>query len=152
MRRQRPSTVRSSAFLRSVLSFAKTCSIGLRSGEYGGKKHEMGASRANDAADRAAFVRAEVIHDNDVAGAQRRSEHVFDISLETFAVDGTVEDARRIDASTAQSGHEGQGFPMAVGNLGMEPLAAPAPSRSGDILVFVQVSSKKTRRSGASRA
>jgi hypothetical protein len=37
MRRQRPSTVRSSAFLRSVLSFAKTCSIGLRSGEYGGK-------------------------------------------------------------------------------------------------------------------
>jgi len=88
----------------------------------------MGASSANGAADRAAFVRAEVIHDNDVAGAQRRSEHVFDISLETFAVDGTVEDARRIDASTAQSGHEGQGFPMAVGNLGMEPLAAPAPS------------------------
>jgi hypothetical protein len=103
MRRQRPSTVRSSAFLRSVLSFAKTCSIGLRSGEYGGKS-------ANGAADRGAFVRAEVIHDNDVAGAQRRSEHLFDISLETFAVDWTVEDARRIDASTAQGGHEGQVF------------------------------------------
>ena len=52
---------------------------------------------------------------------------MFDISLETFAVDWTVEDARRIDASTAQGGHEGQGFPMAVRNLGMEPLAAPAP-------------------------
>lgn len=92
------------------------------------QKQEMGASSANGAADRAAFVRAEVIHDNDVAGAQRRSEHLFDISLETFAVDWTVEDARRIDASTAQGGHEGQGFPMAVRNLGMEPLAAPAPS------------------------
>jgi hypothetical protein len=31
MRRQRPSTVRSSAFRRSVLSFAKACSIGSRS-------------------------------------------------------------------------------------------------------------------------
>jgi len=92
------------------------------------QKQEMGASSANGAADRAAFVRAEVIHDNDVAGAQHRSEHVFDISLETFAVDWTVEDARRIDASTAQGGHKGQGFPMAVRNLGMEPFAAPAPS------------------------
>jgi hypothetical protein len=80
----------------------------------------MGASSANGAADRAAFVRAEVIHDNDVAGAQRRSEHLFDISLETFAVDWTVEDAGRIDAFAAQRRHEGQGFPMAVRNLGME--------------------------------
>ena len=112
MRRQSPSTVRSSASLRSVLSFAKTCSIGLRSGEYGGKNKRWAASIANGAADRAAFVRAEAIRDNDIAGAQRRSEPLFDISLETFAVDGTVEDARRIDASTAQGGHEGQGFPM----------------------------------------
>jgi hypothetical protein len=39
MRRQTPSGVRSSAFRNSFLSFAKTCSIGLRSGEYCGRKN-----------------------------------------------------------------------------------------------------------------
>jgi hypothetical protein len=42
---------------------------------------------------------------------------LFDISLETFAVDWTVEDAGRIDAFAAQRRHEGQGFPMAGGTL-----------------------------------
>jgi len=92
------------------------------------QEQEACSSGTNGAADRAAFMRAEVIHDNNVTGAQHRSEHLLDISLETFAVDWTVEDAGRIDASTAQGGHEGQGFPMAVRNLGMKPLAAPAPS------------------------
>jgi len=128
MRRQRPSTVRSSAFLRSVLSFAKTCSIGLRSGEYGGK-NKRGAPAARMAR-RIALPLCEprLSMTTMSPGAQRRIEHLFDISLETFAVDGTVEDARRIDASTAQGGREGQGFPMAVRNLGMKPLAAAAPS------------------------
>jgi hypothetical protein len=42
-----------------------------------------------------------VIHDDDVAGAQRRDEHLFDISLETCAVDRTIKDAGRIDAFAA---------------------------------------------------
>jgi hypothetical protein len=45
----------------------------------------------------------------DVAGAQRRGEHLFDIRLETFAVDWTVKDAGRIDAFAAQRRHEGHG-------------------------------------------
>jgi hypothetical protein len=66
-----------------------------------------------------------VIHDNDT---QHRSEHVFDIRLETFAVDWTVKDAGCVDAFAAQRRHEGHGFPMAMRNLGVKPLAAPAPS------------------------
>ena len=126
MRRQRPSTVRSSVFLRNVLSFAKTCSIGLRSGEYGGKNTRWApAARMTR---RIALPLCEPRLSMTTMSPGRSAGASTYISLETFAVDWTVEDARRIDASTAQSGHEGQGFPMAVRNLGMEPLAAPAPS------------------------
>jgi hypothetical protein len=127
MRRQSPSTVRSSAFLSNVLS-CKDLLDWIEVRRVRRQKQETCASSANGAADRTAFVRAEIIHDHNVTSAQRRSEHLFNISLETFAVDWAVEDARRIYASTAQGGHEGQRFPMAMRNLGMEPFPAPAPS------------------------
>ena len=37
----KPSTVRSAALRRSALSLAKACSIGLRSGEYGGSYQSL---------------------------------------------------------------------------------------------------------------
>ena len=40
----------------------------------------------------------------------------------------TVKDARRIDAFAAQRRHEGQGFLVAMRNLGVKPAATPAPS------------------------
>ena len=38
------STVLSSALRRSVLSLAKTCSMGFRSGEYGGRRKSLAAT------------------------------------------------------------------------------------------------------------
>src|SRR5262245_14906929 len=100
--------------------------MGLRSGEYGGKNKRW--APAARMARRIALPVCEPRLSITTAGAQRRSEHVFDISLETFAVDRAVEDARRVYACAAQGGHEGQCFPMVIRNLGMEPFAAPAPS------------------------
>jgi hypothetical protein len=69
------------------LSLAKACSIGFGSGEHVGRKEQLGAGGADEPADRFALVTAEVIHDHDVAGAQRRDQDLFDIDLEGLAVD-----------------------------------------------------------------
>src|SRR6202047_1444411 len=79
MRRQRPSMVR--GFSEKCFEVCEDLLDWIEVRRVRRQKQEMSASSANGAADRAAFVRAEVIHDNDVAGAQRRSEHLFDISL-----------------------------------------------------------------------
>ncbi len=60
--------VRSSAFRNRVLSLAKTCSIGLRSGLYGGRKKELCADTPDCAAYSLALVAAEIIHDHDISG------------------------------------------------------------------------------------
>src|ERR1700732_977844 len=70
MRRQRPSMVR--GFSEKCFEVCEDLLDWIEVRRVRRQKQEMGASSANGAADRAAFVRAEVIHDNDVAGAQHR--------------------------------------------------------------------------------
>jgi len=65
MRFQVVSTVRSAAVRSRVLSLAKTCSMGLRSGAVGGQEEELCAAVANGAADGLAFMRSEIVHDDD---------------------------------------------------------------------------------------
>ena len=90
--------------LRSMcLSFANTCSIGFRSGEYLGRNNNL----------------------------EGWHEHPLDISREAFAVDRAVENPWGVDAVMAQRRHKGHRLPMAVRNFGFEPLAPrrPAPER-----------------------
>ena len=47
------------------------------------------------------------------------SEKLLHIETETLAIDGAVEEARRVDAVAAQGGEEGRGFPLACGTLSM---------------------------------
>ena len=68
---------------------------------------------------------AEIVDDDDVAGSERRHQHLFDIGQEAFAVDRSVDHARRFDAIVAQGGQEGQCPPATVRDLGDQPLAAP---------------------------
>jgi hypothetical protein len=51
------------------------------------QEEQLGTGGAGEPADRFALVTAEVIHDHDVAGAQRRDQDLFDIDLEGLAVD-----------------------------------------------------------------
>lgn len=66
---------------------AKACSIGFGSGEHFGRKSSLAPAARMKPADRFALVTAEVIHDHDVAGAQRRDQDLFDIDLEDLAID-----------------------------------------------------------------
>jgi len=74
---------------------------------------------------------------------------LLDVGPESLAVDRAVEQAGRFDSVVAQSGEEGRGRPMAVGDLveSRFPFGAQPPIRV--MLVLVQVSSMKTRREGS---
>jgi len=73
-------------------------------------------------------VAAEVIDDDNVAGFEGGDEKLFHIGREADGVDRTVEDRRGVDPVMAERGKEGQGLPVAIRRLGVEPLPAPAPS------------------------
>jgi hypothetical protein len=137
---------------------ARTCSIGLRSGEYFGKTR--GAPRRPDRPPHGlSLVGAEIVEDHDVARLERRDEELFDIGAEAFAVDRPVEQAGRVDAVVAQRGGEGRGLPPAMRNLVDEALTLRRPAaQTGHVALRPQpapakagVSSRKTGRLGSMR-
>jgi len=73
-------------------------------------------------------VAAEIVHDDDVARLQLRNENLLNVGAEAFAVDWTVEQARRGEAIAAQGANEGQRPPMTVWREAPDPLALGAPS------------------------
>lgn len=92
------------------------------------QEQELGASAADCLADSGPFVTAEIVHDDDVAGRERRHEELLDIIGEALAVDRLVEHARRVDPVAAERREEGHRTPMAVRHFGMEPLTDGCPS------------------------
>ena len=68
-----------------------------------------------------AAVAAEVVHDDDVAGLERRDEHRLDVSAEALAIDCAVEEPWGVDAVMAKRGEEGGGLPTAVRDARFEP-------------------------------
>lgn len=72
------------------------------------------------------LVAAEIVHDHDIAGAERRCQKLLDIGPEAVAIDRAVDDQRRVDPVMAQCGDEGGGFPVAMGDMRLQPLATPA--------------------------
>jgi hypothetical protein len=71
------------------LILAKAYSIGLRSGEQGGRSQSL-APVAWIAPDSCGLVAAEIVHDDNVASLENRRELLFDISAKAFAVDRSV--------------------------------------------------------------
>jgi len=75
-----------------------------------------------------AFVRAEIVENDDIARFQGSDELGFDVGLESPAVDRPVENPWRLDAIVPQGGDEGHGLPVAVGRMGDQPFSARAPA------------------------
>ena len=72
------------------------------------------------------LVARQIIHDDNVADPQRRSQELLHPGEKSFAVHGSVEQARRGDLIIAQRAHESRCFPMAERNIRHEPVAARA--------------------------
>ena len=115
-------------FARGAFSLAKTCSIGLRSGEYLGRNSRRAPAALIALSHRLSFVRSEIVEHDDVVALEGRNEELFDVGEKALAVDGAVEQAGRLDAVVAQSGQERRGLPVAVRDLGDEPSAARRPA------------------------
>ena len=79
------------------------------------------------------LVGGQVIHGNDVAGAEGRGQALFfDIGFEYVAVHRAIDDQGRGDPVVAQAGDEGCRIPMPMRNRGEEPFAfAGATTKPG---------------------
>ena len=63
----------------------------------------------------------QIVGDNNIAFLKGRGELRFDVLLECITVHGALDHPGRGQAVTAQSGNEGHGFPMTMGNGGNHP-------------------------------
>jgi len=70
-----------------------------------------------------AMVRRQIIHDDHVAGLQRRYELLLHISHEHIAIHGAVDDRRRRQSRGAQGGDEGGSLPMTMWHRIDQPFA-----------------------------
>ena len=102
--------------------------MGLRSGEYFGRKTRRAPTSRIALPHRLSLVGAEIVEDHDVARLQRWREELFDIGVEALAVDGPVEQAGRVDAVVAQGGKESRGLPLALRDLVDEALSLRRPA------------------------
>ncbi len=134
------STVRVAAFRRMDLILEKACSMGLKSGEYGGKNNNLAptasiAARAPLTLWAGRLSRSEAPNATGpseraehVTRGQRRSEDGFGVGREHFSVHWTVHNHRRRHAIQAQPGDQGRRLPMAMGHAGAAAFAAPGPA------------------------
>jgi hypothetical protein len=111
-----------------ALEFGKDLLDRFRSGEYLGRNTRRAPTARIACRTALPLWEPRLSRITDVAGPERRDKELFDIGEESLAVDGSAEQARRLEAVVAQGGEEGRSFPVAVRNLVDEPLAAGRPT------------------------
>src|SRR5215204_6859382 len=80
-----------------VLELREELFDGVQVGRVFGQEEQAGADRPDGAPHGLAPVRAEIVHDDDVAFPQGRDEDLVDVEPEALAVDGPVEEPWRLD-------------------------------------------------------
>ena len=95
------------------------------------QEEALGAGLSDGRPHGLALVRAEIVHDDDVAGLEGGHEHGLDIEAEALAVDRPVDEPWRGDGIVAQCSQERHGLPVAVLHLGLDafPDRRPAVER-----------------------
>ena len=115
-------------FTQQVLEFGEDLLNGVQVGRVFWQEDQLGAGRADEPTNGFALVAAQIVHDNNIAGTQRRDEDLFDIDLKALAVDRTVEKPWGVDAVMAQRSQERCCVPVTVRDLGRKPHAERCPS------------------------
>jgi hypothetical protein len=85
-------------FSEHCFKFGKHLFDGVRNGAVGRQKDQPGAAIANSIAHRLTLVTAEIVEQDDIAGAQRRDQTLLDSSQKASAIDRPIKDAGRADA------------------------------------------------------
>jgi len=151
MRLQVSSVVRSAALLSMRLSFAKTCSMGFRSGEYGGRKRSFAPAA------RIAFLtpgplwlpRLSMMTISPGASVGTRNCSIQLVKLWPLMGPSSTQGASMRSDRSAATKVRVDHFPKGALPTSLWPRSLQP--RVGVMLVFAHVSSMKTRRRGSSR-
>src|ERR1700723_299917 len=88
----------------------------------------MCAGGTDGTSNRPALMAAEIVHDDEIAWAQRRHKELLDIGGEEPAIDRTIEDAGRLDPIAPQGGEEGERAPVAMRRRCAQSLSSRPPA------------------------
>ena len=97
---------------------------GVEIGRGGWQQPQFGAGRLDGFAHSGNFVRRQIVHRDDLSRRQRRHHTLLQISDEDFAIHRRIDDERSGDAVRSQGGDKRRYLPVAVRDLGEEPLPA----------------------------
>src|SRR6266699_1924385 len=136
------------AFSQQVFELGKDLFDGVQVRRVFRQEEQLGAGRANELAHGFAFVAAEIVDDDDVVGLQGGDEDLLDVGPEALPVDWAVKNPWSLDPVVAQAARKVVVLHRRCGTLALSRMPRGAHPRSGAMLVLVQVSSMKTRRSG----
>jgi hypothetical protein len=87
-------------------------------GTVGRQVKQGGAARFDDIPDTGDLMGRQIVHDDDIAWPQGRSQHLLAPGEEDFAIHRLVDEHRRDHAGKGQSADEGDGLPMSVRDRG----------------------------------
>ena len=122
------STVRSSAFRTSALSFANNHLDGIKVRTIGRQEEEVRSGIADRVAGGLAFVASQIVQNDDVTSFQGWNQALLHPRGECTAVDGAIEHKGGDDAVAAQTGQKGQRLPVTMRNLCNQRLSTLAPA------------------------
>ena len=111
-----------------MLEFGEDLFDRVEIGAVGRQEQQSCADAADRLAHFAAFMAAEIVHDNHVTGLEGRQQKLAHIGEESRAVDRAVQHARGVDPVTAQRRKKGLGPPSTVWRLADEACPTLAPS------------------------
>ena len=95
------------------------------------QEDQLGAGASDCFAHGLAFVAAQIVEDDDIAGLEGGEQELLDIGEELLTIYGAVEEAGRVDPVTAERGQEGERAPSAVRGLADQALTAWPPAPQG---------------------
>lgn len=92
------------------------------------QKPKRGARRPNRGEHLGLAVHREVIQDDHIAAVQGRHEDLLDVGEKTRVIDRPIEDSGRGEPLGPQRRHHGVGFPVAIGGVIVQAMAAQTPA------------------------
>ena len=109
------SKLRAARVRKSVFNLEKAISIEI--GRKGWQEKEPSAAGFDEVFGLFAFVKADIVENDDVSRRQGRRKLCFDPSLGDAPVHRCIDNPRRNHATRSQTGDEGLGFPRAEGRV-----------------------------------
>lgn len=107
---------------------------GIEVGRVGGQELDARADGLDELESGLVFVGAKVVHDDDVAGAQRRQEHFANIGAKDFRIGCSFDGHRGRRPVQAKGGDHRRRAPVPVRSAADQPLAAStAPAQAGHV-------------------